>query len=831
MRTSAAGLCFIAACAFAPGCSCSGSPPISCEVSDTCPPYSLSAPVEIVRDRDGIVHVYAETDADAFYGAGYMQAVDRLFQMDVMRRQVYGRRAEVLGEDYVDDDTLIRKLDVARFGALQADDMRSNERATYELVDAWVTGVNARIDELANDPTLLPLGFQKLGYQPEKWTPDDAMAVGKTIVFQNANQLEFDLLATLIQKYQPALFESLPAYSPLVDEFIVADDTLPPPPPSPAPPVPSPAPPDAGARLEKMFSRLAVLRPGHSNNWGVGAELTENKRPLLAGDPHQGLHSPSLMWNVHMSSVDAGGSLDVIGWTFVGTPGVSLGHNRRLAWTATTNYPDVTDLWTVQVVDGAAMIGGEPVAIETREEEIVVKGSDPVPLTVEIVPGYGALLPEDLSPLPVGDVAGARLLLNWTGYRVTHEAPAFFAIDRAQTLDEFDAAVDRMELGSFNFVAATETDVSYRSSPLVPDRGDPSTAAPSYVVLDGSDPATFWTGKWLSGDQLPNLRPKRDEMVVSANNDPFGFSSDGDLSNDPFYFGAYFDPGTRAGRAHQRLLELAAQGPLTVADMQAVQLDSASLLAGEVLPMLAEAWAKVPTDESLAAFRDRPELEALVTMLADWDQHMTRDKTAPVAFEALLHFFAVGVIGDDMDFFFYPVLENSPIYGLKFALLATRQPGQALLQEGQDLLILNALAATADLMIERYGAVDGGVTWRDYHVSTFNSESIPEYDGGFLPTDGAEGTVSVSEGRFFSGSDPADNHVSRSGAIYRMVATFGEDGTPEAYFTMPRGSSEDPESELFDNLTEAWADGEYRQLRFERADVNDGALESFVIEP
>jgi len=837
VRASAFGLCFIIGCALVPACTCA-DPPSKCEPDGSCAPFVLSAPVEIVRDADGVVHVYGKTDADVFYASGYMQAVDRLFQMDLMRRQVYGRRAEVLGDGFVGDDELIRKLDVARWGKEHSADIRQNQPQSFELVLAWVAGINARIAEVTSGEAELPVGFATLAYEPEEWTTDDAFAIGKTIVFQNGNQLEFDLLATLINQYQPDLFAALPAYSPLVDEFIVASDSRSPSP-SPLPPAPPRAPAlpgdagdagDAGKRLESMFARLRQLRPGASNNWAVGAALTENGKSLIAGDPHQGLKSPSLMWMLHLNTVEQGGTLDVAGWTFVGTPGVSLGHNQHLAWTATTNYPDVTDLWDVQVVDGAVLIAGEPVPIEVREEQILVKGGESQPVTVEVVPGYGVLLPTDLSPLPVGD-AGNRLLFNWTGYRTTHEAQAFFAIDKATTVDEFDAAVDGMELGSFNFVAATADDITYRSSPLVPDRGDPAVASAAYRVLSGDDAQSFWTGAWLTPAQMPASRPGPSGVVVSANNDPFGFTKDGDLGNDPYYFGAYFDPGTRAGRVHQQLDELIEAGPLTVDQMQTLQLDSYSLLAAEVLPLLDEAWAKVPTDDSLSEFRDRPELAALVTLLSDWDKRMTREQAAPVAFEALLHFFAAGVVADDMGPFFYPVVESSPIYAIKYALLAVRQEDQALLQEGQDQLILEALASTAELLIERYGAVDSGFTWADYHATTFHSQSTSEYDGGRVATDGAEGTVNVSEGRFFAASDPAEEHLSGSGAIYRMVATFDDDGTPRAYFTMPRGSAEDPASDQFDPLTSAWVDGEYRLLRFARADVDDGAQQSFVLEP
>ncbi len=796
--------------------------------------FTLSAPVEILRDGDGVVHVYGKTDQDVLYGAGYMQAADRLFQMDLMRRQVYGRKAEVLGEGSAGDDATIRSLDVAGWGKQNAAAAREEDPESYGLIEAWTAGVNARIEEIRDGRADLPKPFAELGYEPEPWAVEDAYVIGKTIVFENGNQIEFDLLASLIQKYQPDLFGTLPFFTPLADEFIVGQASpragrFDPP----GPRRPSGAPPqlpvDARDRLRAMHERLAFLRPGASNNWAVGPELTENGRSMICGDPHQPLRSPSLMWMVHMNSADAGGKIDLAGWTFVGAPGVSLGHNRSIAWTATTNYPDVTDVWDVEVVDGVAKIGGEDVPIETREEEILVKDGETRTVKVEVVPGHGVLLPEDIVPLPVVDL-GHRLLFGWTGYRVTHEAQAFAHFGMAETLDDFEAAVDEFELGSFNFIAADAGGITYRSSPIVPDR--PGAAdRPAYVVLDGADPDALWTGAFIPLEEMPHARGAADGVLVSANNDPFGFTADGSLADDPYYFGAYFDPGLRASRIHTQLDALAAEGPIAAADLQALQMDSHSLLADEVVPQLAAAFAKIDTDDALADFRDRPELEALMTVLEGWDRRMAHDEAGPVAFEAFVSYYVKAILDDDMGLFFEPVLSNSAIYALKFGLLAARDPSQALLQEGKDVLLLTALSDAAAFLVERFGSVDRGYTWADFHETGLPSQSLPELDGGSFPTDGGEGTVNVSESAFFEGGAPVDKHRSTSGAIYRMTATFDEDGRPRAFYTFAAGESGDPESPHFDDLTEDWVSGRYRELLFDRASIDASAAETFELAP
>src|SRR5690606_29425349 len=98
--------------------------------------------------------------------------------------------------------------------------------------------------------------------------------------------------------------------------------------------------------------------------------------------------------------------------------------------------------------------------------------------------------------------------------------------------------------GCFDFVSASAEGISYRSSPVVPRRQDPARHPP-YMILDGSDPAALWTGEVLPPEQMPRSRGEERGFVATANNDPFGFTRDGAIEGDPWYFGVYFDPGTR----------------------------------------------------------------------------------------------------------------------------------------------------------------------------------------------------------------------------------------------------------------------------------------------
>lgn len=810
------------------------------------PPFpGLSANVEIVRDASGVPHIYASSDADALYGAGYMQAFDRLFQMDLMRRHALGRRAEVLGPAYVNEDRIIRVIDIPRWGRTNAAALRRDDPGTYALAQAWVAGVNRRIREVRSGAAPMPPEFTELGYEPDEWETSDAFAVGKLLLFGNANQLPYDILSAIIAQYLPDLDRRVGLMLPIRDSFVLPEDERPWParPGSRAapelPPITEearqPLPGDAEERLARFFANFRELMPGASNNWAIDGRFTANGRPLIAGDPHQPLQSPSLFWMHHLNSADAGGTLNVIGFSFVGAPGVHLGHNARVAWTATTNYPDTMDLWDVRPgIGGTVFVAGEEIAIRVRRETIAVAGADAVVIDVEEVPGYGVLLPDDLAPIPVGR-PGRRLLFSWTGFGPTHEFESFLAIDRASTLDEFDAAVDRNEIGNFNFVAADATGWTYRSTPRVPDRGVLGSMRP-FGVLDGDDRRAFWTRGDLDLARLPHSRGSTRGWIVSANNDPFGFTADGAVDDDPWYFGAYFDPGLRSAVIEDRIARLVARGGVTIEEMQQLQDNTFSILAEDVLAALIETWAARDRDPMLEAWRDRRDLDELVQRLAAWDRRMERGSSEAVIANAYMFLLARRVLRDDLSFVFEPILDSSPAYVLKILSNALRgrvpRPDEVFAGEPRAVSLVRALDETAAYLVERFGGTTAAYTWGDVHGTDFRSIWGSRLHGGWVSTDGAEGTVNVSSTAFFeSGGRPRARFDAHGGPIFRMTAGFAEDGTPEAWVNAPRGVSGDPASPHWDDLLEDWIENRYRRLLFRRAEIDAGPTERMTLAP
>ncbi|MCC7538653.1 MAG: penicillin acylase family protein [Deltaproteobacteria bacterium] len=800
----------------------------------------LSAPVELVRDATGVPHVYGQTDADAMFGSGYAQARDRLFQMELRRRQAMGRQAELFGESKANEDELIRRMGLYGLARWTIETMRTEDPELLTLLVAWTAGVNRRIEEVRSGAVPLPYGFgpDELDFMPETWSVVDAAAVGKLLLFGNANLIEFELLATVLREYVPDLYANYNLFVPLEERYTMPPEERPTTGRSAArSSVPSARPrrelpPDALERIRDFARRMQPFRPGASNNWAVDGRHTDNGRPLVASDPHQPLRSPSLFWVHHVNSADAAGAIDVIGFNFVGTPAIQLGHNRRVAWAATTTYPDTQDFLDVRVEGGVAMVGGRGIPILAHEETIQIAGADPRTITIERVPGFGVLMAEDFAPVPLVR-PGHRILYTWTGFRPTHELQAFFGFDTAESLADYEAAVDVCELCMFNWLAADATGITYRSSMLVPIRaGELTFDRLPYTMLDGDDPGALWSGEFLPGNQLMRSRGGTRGWLATANNDPFGFTEDGEVVGDPWYYGVFFDPGTRAARIEDELARLTERGDVSVADMQALQTDTHSILGDHAIALLEEVWARVPTDPALAEFRGREDLERLVTLITEeWDRRMVRDSSGAVAFEAFVFLLASRAVADDFALIFEPAIQASPITFIKWALLALEgryENAEALLQEGRELIVVQALADAADWLTERFGGVDPAVfpySWGMIHGTRFSNDYGGRLDGGWVPTDGGDGTVNVSEASFFDERGVVDRLESGEGPIYRTVYSFAADGTPEGFTNFPRGISGEPDSPLWDHTLEDWIEGRYRPLAFRRevveAEAND----------
>jgi penicillin amidase len=356
--------------------------------------------------------------------------------------------------------------------------------------------------------------------------------------------------------------------------------------------------------------------------------------------------------------------------------------------------------------------------------------------------------------------------------------------------------------------------------------------------MQANDQDSLWTGEMLPLDQLPRSRAPQQGFLVTANNDPFGFTEDGDVANDPWFFGGFFAPGYRAKRIKDELERLIARGDITIEDMQALQMDTHSLLADNLLGVLSEAYANLPTDDALAEFRDQPDLDRVVELITnEWDRKMDRDSAGAVAFQAFMHFTMVGIMVDDITSLGYNIVTNlQAIFLIKIADMLARGEypnGDAVLQEGRDWILLNAVANTVTYLTARFGGVDpSGYQYSDLKRVNFDDAygfGLPLFK---KPKDGGEDTVNVSQNISFLDEvgNETDEWVTTYVSIERSVGSFKEDGTPEVWVQFPLGAHADPDSPETTQANDDWINGNYQKFLFDRDEIEAAAVEQFELE-
>lgn len=776
-----------------------------------------------MQDGQNVPHLYAQTELDAFYAQGYQQATDALFMLEVTRRSALGTLAEILGESALQGDRQARTLGFRSWGEKSVTLLRETHPAEHNSLVAFVAGINRRITEVSVGDSPTPPEITKYGLYIAPWTAADAMAIGLRIQFGFSSTFSFDLLYTLVDRLvdDPA---SIPVFATYKEAFIMPGATKSAKWVSPGAGTARVSPALDPQAARQLFDALTALYLRHgmgegSNSWAVAPAYTDNGRAYLANDSHAGFTEPNRMHVAHLSAED--GSLDTIGFSFLGLPGVHVGHNRAVAWGATTNFADVTDLWEVKLEGDGVKLGGETLPLETRQELIRSKNVDgsvaELPFEIRSVAGVGVLLPSEVLPVPKALLSSHELLLGWPGFAPTDELAMFFGMDHAQSLDELEAAVGLGRTGMQNWLSASADDIRLQVHGLVPDRGGVTGRSKANRLMDGGDPMNLWTGAYLPVERLPRLDGAC-SFIVTANNDPWGHTADNDPLNDEFYYGSFFSPGFRARRLMDVLESTTAKGGIARDDMHALQMNVQSTLAAEWVPLIQAAVAAIASDPKLGAFAGQPELTGAAQALSSWDGRMTRASAEAALFRLTLAYATRRTLEPTLAFLFDGVDEAQPVTIQKMALLVHLHDVQAILKGQQRVMLVSALSDALATIKERKGTAE--YTWADLHRAVFKHA-----DGGqtLVATDGDDSTLNVAQSHCWAKGQIAEFCASTAGAVYRIVYGFDQDGTPRATFNLPTANA---------GKSSDWVEGVFQPLLFQRNEVlADAALTVRILPP
>jgi penicillin amidase len=777
----------------------------------------LGEPVEILRDRWGISHIYAHNEHDLFLAQGYSAARDRLFQLEIWRRQATGTMAELVGPRGLLPDIGSRLL---QFRGDMKHELNQYHPHGNEIISAFVDGINAYIELTEREPARLPLEFRVLGKKPGKWTPEVVVSRHNGL-FRNANhEVQYAQLVHLIGPHRVRdLFNLSPGRPPLEPDPLIELSLI-------GPPVlaayrasrepltfhPDDVLPEYRNRDPRRSKTTALAAPETqvtddasrphdgdlegSNNWVISGEHTFTRSPIMANDPHRSLQLPSLRYWVHLNAP---------GWNVIGAgepalPGVSVGHNERGAWGFTIFPIDQEDVFIYETDPSDPSRyryndGWE--AMTTISESIPVKGNGAVEARLRFT-RHGPVIYEDRPHHKAYALRAAWLEPGTAPYL------ASLRVDQATTWAEFREACRYFLTPSENMVwADVDGHIGWQAVGLAPRRkkGDGLLPVPGDGRFD-------WDGYRPFAD-LPHLVDPPRGWFASANqnNLPPGY---------PFAIGYEWTDPFRFARIEE---VLGTGRRVTLMDMMLLQQDELAMPARSLVPLL-RGLNPGPGMTSYA-----------LDQLVSWNFVLSRDSVPAaiyVAWERALKK-AVGdlVIPEEAR----SLVAESSLSTEKLIGWLTAPDGRFGTDPiaGRDAILLKALdQGLADLSRRlgpnkdhwHYGqAAFKHVSLKHPLSDAVNAELREKLDLGPLPRGGYGHTVnSTSDG---------DNQS--AGATFRIIADTGD--WDRSLGTNAPAQSGDPDSSHYGDLFQPWADGRYFPVFFGRPKVESVTEKKLTLVP
>lgn len=723
----------------------------------------LQEPVKVVRDLDGVPHITAKNEHDLYIAQGYIQAQDRLFQMDLSRRQASGRLSEVIGEATIDKDKYFRTLGLRRAAELSYAQYSSEAK---EILKQFAQGVNLYIKELRENGKW-PIEFIILGYKPEDWTEIDSLTIGKYMAFDlggNWNDQAFRsyLLQTFSKEKAYDLFPVYPKDAPYIIEKGDLD-------------------------IAANFTSAVIPHDlNGSNNWVVSGEKTKSGKPLLANDPHLSLATPSIWYQMRLEAP----TVNVGGVIFAGIPGIILGNNEKIAWGVTNTGPDVQDLY----IEKRNPANKNEFAYNSKWEKakvvkelIKVKDKDTIDYEVMIT-RHGPIVSEFVGKPKSGTV----LSLRWTALDPTTELEAIMNMNKARNWIEFEKALEKFQSPTQNFVFADQSGtIAYKANGKIPIR----------KKGDGLLPVPGWTDEYewkgyIPYNELPRVVNPKEGFIATANNKV--------VSDEyPYLISNQWAQHYR----EQRIKEvLSSNDKLTVNDMKDLQIDIVNLQAKEFVPQFIK---------ELNGSKDK-DIQQALQILKDWDYKDDKDASAPLIFNIWIPKIPQALFEGQIPEETYALFTGrKPVIDQIVRNALASNPGPWIKEYGGiNQLLKESLQMALKDIKNMQGSDAKDWKWGKYHQVYFNhplsSVSPLQYvfnSKGGIPASGSGVTVQAAGFKV----DGTTDH----GASWRFIADLNNLSVTD-HLVGP-GQSGHLKSKWYSDQLEKWVDGTYHQTSFENA--------------
>jgi len=447
--------------------------------------------VKILRDSWGVPHIFGTTDPDVAFGLAYAHAEDDFATLQDTLLAARGQLASVYGRKAAISDFMVHFFRVWDFVDQKYETDLSPE--TRAICEAYAEGTNYYAS--------LHPGEVRRGVLPVS---------GKDIVAGFVHKLPFFFRTDIV-----------------LEELMGPE------------------------RKRKLSARATAQTSSLSfpTEWGAGSNAfavasgrSADGKTRLCSNSHQPWDGPVAWYEVHLHSERG---WDMTGGLFPGSPVVFNGHNRNISWTSTNNYPDLVDVYVLDInPDNPSQyrFDGEWRDLEVRTAPIKVKLLGPISWTFKreaLWSVYGPVLrrPHGTYALRYAGIGEIRMVEQW------------YRMDKAHNFDEWIEAMRMMTLPMFNYTYADkEGSIYYLYNALLPLRADGYDWT---QYLPGDTSETLWT-EYLPLDKLPQIKNPASGFLQNCNNTPYQTTIGPDNPKPEDYsptFGIEFRMTNRAVRA------------------------------------------------------------------------------------------------------------------------------------------------------------------------------------------------------------------------------------------------------------------------------------------
>ena len=476
-----------------------------------------------------VPHIYADSETDAMHALGYVHAMERLWQMDLLRRAGGGELSALLGPDMVENDKYLRTLGMSQAAKrtverIEADTTIAELKASMQ---AYLDGINAFIATKE-----LPFEYRLINARPEPFDMHDVYCATGFMSYSFAIHLKTEpILDWMARNLDSALVADVYWNEDGFQHIPLGESAR-----------------DISGLANRVHN-LDALRPVPqwlgSNAWVLSGDRTASGEVLFCNDAHIAYASPSVWYEAHVVTPE----LEYYGNHIGGLPFPVIGHTRDHAWGITMFVNDDIDLYR-ETLDGDRYLhGGEWLPLNVRTETIEVAGKAPVTFEVRET-HHGPLIEEDVA-----------MWWAFTQYPENRIHEAFYGFSREEGLDRFEANTALIHAPGLNMMYGDkEGNIAWWASAKLPVRPE---GVDTKVALDGTNPDLDVT-EWHGFDMNPKSVNPASGFVCTANNAP--------ASNDSIAIpGHYYAGNTRAGAIMKAFST--PKNDWTLPEAQAIQLD------------------------------------------------------------------------------------------------------------------------------------------------------------------------------------------------------------------------------------------------------------------